>query len=106
MKTLVYLAILAGLGYGGFQVMVYFAGGVKGPMNPATQLVNGQRAVDAAKRSTSQEVVNSVQGMVNGFRDAEGRFPASLQELVDKKYMEAIPGGVQYDPATGKVSAG
>jgi hypothetical protein len=87
-------------------MMVSFAGGAKGPMNPATQLVNGRTAIDAAKRVTGREVVDSVQRAVNGFRDAEGRFPSSLQELVEKKYIEAVPGGVTYDPATGAVSAG
>jgi len=106
MKTLVYLAILAGLGYGAYKMMDYFTQGGKGPMNPAVQLQNGQRAVEAAKRVTGKEVVESVQRAVNGFRDAEGRFPSSLQELVDKKYIEAVPGGVTYDPATGTVSAG
>ena len=106
MKMLIYLAILAGLAYGTFQMMVYFSGGAKGPLNPGTQLVNGRTAIDAAKRATSKEVVDGVQQAVNGFHAAEGRFPATLQELVEKKYIEAVPGGVTYDPATGTVSAG
>jgi len=106
MKKLLLLALLAGLGYGGWMFMDYFTGGGKGPMNPATQLKSGQAAVDAARRAASKETVEFVQRAVNGFRDAEGRFPSGLSELVEKKYLDAVPAGVTYDPATGTVSAG
>jgi hypothetical protein len=106
MKKLLILAIFGGIAYGGYTMMnVLFEGG-KGAMNPAVQLTKGQEAVNAARRAMGKDVVDSVQRAVNAFHDTEGRFPTSLQELVDKKYIETVPGGVTYDPATGTVSAG
>ncbi len=106
MRKLLVLAVLAGLGYGAWRFMDYFSGGGKGPVNPATQLKSGRTAADAATAAMAKAAVESVQRAVNGFRDAEGRLPASLQELVEKKYIESVPAGVTYDPATGTVSAG
>ena len=44
---------------------------------------------------------------IQGFQEAEGRNPASLNELVEKKYLPALPhepAGMKftYDPASGQ----
>ncbi|MBV9463422.1 MAG: hypothetical protein JO317_04250 [Verrucomicrobiae bacterium] len=48
----------------------------------------------------------AIQKAIDGFREAEGHPPASLQELVDKKYLSMMPREpvgwqFQYDPRTG-----
>lgn len=48
--------------------------------------------------------VENVQGAVNKYRSYKGASPASLQDLVPE-FLDHIPGGLNYDPATGTVSA-
>ncbi len=103
MKKLVMFAVLVAISYGIYRYLDNFT-----PLAtaPATQLKQGKAAEETALRITSQAKVEEIQRAVNGFRDANGRFPTSLQELVDKGMLDAVPTGLQYDPATGVVSAG
>lgn len=104
MKKILFFGVLAAASYGIYRSLETYATPVA--TAPATQLKEGKAAEDMARRVTGQATVESVQRAVNGFRDANGRFPSSLQELVDKGLLESVPGGVTYDPATGTVSAG
>jgi len=40
---------------------------------------------------------------VEKYKGDKGTLPASLQDLVPN-YIDHIPGGLQYDPGTGKVT--
>jgi hypothetical protein len=40
---------------------------------------------------------------ISDFYAAEKRYPSSLRELFDKKYIDALPEGVNYDPKTGDI---
>ena len=48
--------------------------------------------------------VEIVQGAINKYQSFKGSNPATLQDLVPE-YIDHIPGGVGYDPATGKANA-
>jgi hypothetical protein len=105
MKHLVILVVLGAGGYGLYQLLNTVTPAVDAA-NPANQLRQGQAAEAAARAKMGEAAVATVQQAVNGFRDLNGRFPASLQELVDKKLIDGIPPGLAYDPATGVVSSG
>jgi len=105
MKNLLILAVLAAGGYGIYKWLDTYTPAIDAA-NPAHQLQQGKAAEDVARSKMSQATVETFQQAVNGFRDQNGRFPTSLQELVDKKMIESIPPGITYDPATGVVSAG
>ena len=104
MKKLLILAALAAGGYGIYHLLDTVSPAVDAA-NPANQLRQGKMAEEVAGAKMAQAAVETMQQNVNGFRDLNGRFPASLQELVDKKMIDAIPPGLNYDPATGVVSA-
>ncbi len=105
MKNLLILAALAAGSYGIYRYLNTITPAVDA-VNPANQLKQGKAAEDIARSKMSQVTVESIQRAVNGFRDANGRLPASLQELMDKGMIDSIPAGIVYDPATGVVSAG
>src|SRR5258708_2683550 len=57
-----------------------------------------------AKDAVSIDRTKDVQAAVERYKSDKGANPASLQDLVPQ-YLDHIPGGVQYDSATGTVSA-
>ncbi len=58
-----------------------------------------------AQRVAGAANAENVQGAVEKYRSMKGSNPSSLQDLVPD-YIDHIPGGILYDPATGKVSSG
>ena len=62
----------------------------------------------ALKRSKAMEDILYLKNKINTFQIQEGRYPSSLDELVEKKYIEKLPqppAGMtfHYDPSTGSV---
>lgn len=58
---------------------------------------------------THYQLLDAMQNVVNAFKDREKHAPASLDELVQKRYIQAIPEDpvnrkIVYDPQTGLVS--
>lgn len=106
MKKLLIVALLCGAGWLTYRWLDQYSGGVVKAANPAEQLREGKKAEEIVQEKANKEKVDEIQRAVNGFHDTEGRWPSSLQELVDKKLIDAVPPGVVYDPATGRVSAG
>lgn len=109
MKKLLIIALFVGGGYGFYRWLNsstadMIANAAKD--GTSTALEKGKAAEDAAAAQVNAAKVSSVQEAVNGFKAAEGRWPSSLQELVDRKLIDGIPAGVVYDASTGKVSAG
>lgn len=56
------------------------------------------------------QLLDDFRTVINDFHAREGRYPTSLQELVDKKYIAQVPQDplnrlLQYNPQTGIVSA-
>ncbi|MFW2356910.1 type II secretion system protein [Hydrogenophaga sp.] len=52
--------------------------------------------IDMAKETTLQENLRSVRAVIDDFRGDKGRYPESLEELVEQRYLKALP----LDPIT------
>ena len=109
MKKLLFIAILLAICYGIYAWLENQSGGaVTKTMQQAAggQLVQGARAIESAREKVGQANVETVKAAVNRFKAEQGRLPSSLQEMVDKGYLDSVPGGLTYDSATGEVKAG
>jgi hypothetical protein len=75
------------------------------PLNAPTDYLG---AVAKGKKKSEATVVNlQVAPAVQQFQAAEGRFPKSLQEMVDEGYLTALPAAprgmkTDYNPETGE----
>ncbi len=58
---------------------------------------------DKARQVMGHANVDTVRAAITNYKSQKGTLPASLQDLVPD-FIDHIPGGVQYDPATGNVS--
>jgi hypothetical protein len=104
MGKLLLVLVIAALGYGAYYLM-----------NAATKDApkvgmdgyagNLKRAEDRAKDAMHQDNVANAHNAIERFHGEKDRYPTSLQEAVDAGYLEHVPQGVVYDPATGAVSA-
>lgn len=56
--------------------------------------------VDASKESVLRENLRATRDVLDRFYGDTGRYPDSLQELVDRRYLRAVP----LDPMTGSAS--
>lgn len=61
------------------------------------------------QKAKAMDVVLPLKQLVDSFYVQEGRYPTSLQELVNKGYIKELPKPsadrkIYYDPATGSVS--
>ena len=79
------------------------------PETPKAQTFSGytqglQSSEQKAEAVASLVNVKGVQGSVDKYKTDKGTLPPTLQDLVPS-YMDHIPGGLQYDAATGTVSA-
>jgi len=68
----------------------------------------GETMGKTMKKAKIMEVVLPLKNLIDAFYIEEGRYPESLQELVDKGYIKEIPEPPEgmnyyYDPKTGKV---
>jgi hypothetical protein len=63
----------------------------------------GKVMIDKANAAKTASNIEQVNTAVRSFYATEARNPSSLQELVEKQYMDRIPAGVNYDPSTGRV---
>lgn len=101
MGKLLILLLLAAAGYVGYRLFI-------APPAPKEATFEGytkgmQRALEKSESSEKAFQVRTVQDAVQRFRVDQGRFPASLEELREKGYLDRVPSGVTYDPATGAV---
>ena len=75
------------------------------PLNAPTDYVG---ALAKGKKKSESTVVNlTVAPAIKQFEAAEGRFPKSLQEMVDEGYLNALPVAprgmkTDYNPETGE----
>jgi hypothetical protein len=74
------------------------------PVNAPTDYLGA--VAKGKKKSESTIVALQVGPAIQQFHAAEGRFPSSLQELVDQKYLSALPQATgmkaDYNPETGE----
>jgi hypothetical protein len=93
------LLIVGGIGY-------YLWGKIEEAPKEATlpgytnALKNDEAKAQAAAAGAQLDVVKSA---VEKYRSDKGSLPATLQDLVPN-YIDHIPGGIAYDPATGSVT--
>ena len=77
--------------------------------NPLTAPVDYLGAVGKARERSIKTIDTvSLNQNIQLFYAQEGRFPKSLDELVEQKYLPSLPAApygmkIQYNPATGKV---
>jgi general secretion pathway protein G len=57
--------------------------------------------VDSTKETILAENLRNTRAVIDQFRDDTGRYPESLQQLVEKKYLSTIP----FDPIADSDSA-
>ena len=62
-----------------------------------------QRDEQKAQAAASTANLDVLRVAIEKYRSMKGSNPSSLQDLVPE-YIDHIPGGVQYDPASGTVS--
>lgn len=61
-----------------------------------------ERSADKIERVKAETVRNAVAR----FKADNARLPDSLDELVRSGYLDSVPAGVSYDPASGEVGTG
>ena len=109
MRNLLIVAVLAALAYGGYR---WFEDSTGGAIDTTTkeiggeQLRRGEKMVARTRAKMGNVKVDKVRTAVRAFKERHGRNPASLQELVDEGFLDAVPSGIKYDADTGEVSAG
>ena len=77
------------------------------PMNAASKY--GEVMGRALKKSSAMQDILYLKNKINTFQIQEGRFPNSLEEIKEKRYIDKLPdppAGMKfvYDSTTGKVS--
>lgn len=106
MKGFGLVALLAVLGIAGYLMI----GGGDGNGGPSANSQLGQAKAakgmeDKARAAMAIGATKSVQEALDSFEASKQRKAASLDELVSEGFMQSVPGGLVYDPATGKVSS-
>jgi hypothetical protein len=102
-SKLIWLLVLVVAGAGGYYLWNQI------PDTPKSQTLGGyvntlQTDELKAKAVAASTNVGSVQEAVHKYKIDKGALPNSLQDLVPD-FLDHVPGGLQYDPATGVVSA-
>jgi hypothetical protein len=102
-SKLIWLLVLLAVGGGGYYLWHQI------PDTPKSQTFTGytqnlQNDVVKAQAAASSMNTTSVQEAVKKYKVDKGSLPASLQDLVPD-FLDHVPGGLQYDPTTGTVSA-
>jgi hypothetical protein len=104
MKAFGLIALLLVLGICGYLMV---GNGSTGP-NATSEL--GQAAAakgeeDRARNAMALAKIPELKTAVLSFQTAKGRWPASLDELKQAGFIQDVPAGISYDPATGAVNS-
>jgi competence protein ComGC len=74
----------------------------EGPQSPTA--ANAPALVEKARGAANAAEISNLMRTIQNFKTEHERLPQSLQELVDKGYLDRVPHDVAYDPATGQLS--
>jgi hypothetical protein len=85
-------------------IAAYLMLGQREPGQPGPSAVQARHIEDKARDTVDMANVLQTQNAVDGFNASKGRLPATLDELKDEGFVQNVPPGLAYDPATGKVS--
>jgi hypothetical protein len=104
MKAFGLLALVLVLGICGYLMV---GNGSTGP-NATSEL--GQAAAakgeeDRARAAMAVAKLPELKSAVQQFLASKGRLPASLDEVKEAGFIQDVPTGVSYDPATGSVTS-
>jgi hypothetical protein len=102
LKKVLFLAVLVIVGWGTYRYMDKL-GAEK--LSGVDQVRQGQKMKETALKATGKAAVSAVKEAVERYRTEKGSWPGSLAELAEKGYLDAVPAGLSYDPATGEVKA-
>lgn len=82
--------------------MVMFLRPGAGPDAPTAQ--NAPQIIEKAEVAVAKADLGSLVRVISAFQSEKERLPASLDELKELGYIDRVPDGVAYDPATGQVT--
>ena len=108
MKFLFWLAIAAAAVYGVYWWFENQSGGAATRFAQEAaggQVERSREMVGSVRQKMAGAAAQEVARAVAQFREQNGRNPSGLQELVDRGFMQSVPPGLTYDPATGEVGA-
>jgi len=106
-KLLFFLLVMGGITWGIYRYIEYVThNALKDASHEMAggQLQRGRYLVGRAQDKLGEAAAQPVRAAVESFRAQNGRYPSSLQELVDKGFMANIPAGLSYDSSTGAVT--
>lgn len=99
MKAFGLIFLLAAMAIGGYLMI---GAGTHEPNAPTPQ--NAQNLIEKAHVAVNVADLSSLKSVIDTYKAAKGALPANLEQLKDEGYIDRVPGGVSYDPATGAVS--
>lgn len=105
MGKFLFVIFLAAAAYGGYYLITLATKGDGKSQGAEGYVANLQRAEDKARAAVSLDNLANVKSAVERFQGEKGHLPGSLQECVEAGYLEKVPQGLSYDPATGNVTA-
>ena len=106
-RFLAFLLVLAGLVYGVYWYFEKKSGGAVEQFTKEVsgeQLMRGKRAISRIEQKMEEQKAELVRSAIKQFQTQTGSYPSSLNELVDRGYLQSVPSGLNYDPSTGTVS--
>ena len=106
-KFLAFLLVLAGLVYGVYWYFEQKSGGAVEKFTKemsGEQLMRGKRALTSIERKMTEDKAEAVRRALQLYQVQTGRFPSSLNELVDRGFLQSVPSGLNYDSSSGTVS--
>lgn len=99
-KIIVIIIVLIACWFGYQQ----FKGTEKKPDNMVTKYAEGLKSseekAEEAKDTANLAIIRSA---IISFKGSQGRYPADLEELRSKGYIDRIPEGILYDKETGEI---
>jgi len=101
MKAFGLIALLAAMAIAAYLMI---GAGTHEPSANAPTPQNAHNLIDKAQNAVAIADLSSLKNVIETYKAAKGKLPASLDQLKDEGYIDRVPGGVSYDPATGAVS--
>lgn len=99
MKAFGLILLLIAMAVSGYLMI---GAGTHEPNAPTPQ--NAQNLIEKAHNAVAIADLSSLKSVIDTYKAAKGKLPDSLQQLKDEGYIDRVPGGVNYDPATGAVT--
>jgi hypothetical protein len=99
MKAFGLIILLVAMAVAGYLMI---GAGTHEPNAPTPQ--NAHNLIEKAQNAVAVADLSSLKNVIDTYKAAKGKLPESLQQLKDEGYIDRVPGGVNYDPATGAVT--